>query len=69
MCYLRDRVPLRLHHPGGDGVGAGLQAAVLAQETAHIHRVQEHLLAVLGLNHQTGEEGERGCQSTVRLQW
>ena len=45
--YLGDCVSLHLYYSGSDGRGAGLQAAVLPQQTAHIHRVQEHLLAII----------------------
>jgi len=53
--YLSDRVALYLHHSGCDCVGTGLQAAVLSQETAHVHWVQEHLLTVRSWNQTTGE--------------
>lgn len=60
---LGHRVSHYLHHGGRDGVGTGLQAAVLAQQTANIHRVQEHLLAVLGWRGTREEGGGGGGQS------
>lgn len=56
---LGHRVSHYLHHSSCDGVRAGLQAAVLAQQTANIHGVQEHLLAVLGWMQEEAEEEEQ----------
>lgn len=54
---LGDRVSDYLHHGCSDVVRTGLQAAVLTQQTADIHRMQEHLLAVIGWReqHKTGQ--------------
>lgn len=47
-AHLSDRVSDYLHHCCGDVVRTGLQAAVLTQQTADVHRMEEHLLAVVG---------------------
>lgn len=56
---LSDCVPHYLHHCGSDGVGTGLQAAVFTQEAAYIHRMQEHLLAVVSWREKHGRGGKR----------
>lgn len=49
MCAdLSDRVSNYLHHCCSDVVWTGLQAAIVTQQTANIHGMQEHLLAVIG---------------------
>lgn len=68
MCFvslcvadLSDLVSHYLHHCGSDGVRTGLQAAVFTQQTAYIHRMQEHLLAVISWRRNMGHE------STLKL--
>ena len=65
ITYLSDSLPLNLHHSGRDGVGAGLQAAVLTLETAHVHWVQEHLLAVLRWKNK-GVSAETGLLNVIK---
>lgn len=45
--YLVHRVALDLHDWSADGRWTVLQAAVLPQQAAHVHWMQEHLLPVL----------------------
>lgn len=65
---LSDGVSHYLHHRCGDGVRTGLQAAVLSQQTADVHGVQEHLLAVLGWRERdrTSQQGCPGCSQETR---
>lgn len=57
---LGDRVSDYLHHCCSDVVGTGLQAAVFTQQTADIHRMQEHLLAVISWREQDKTSQHQG---------
>lgn len=57
---LSNRLSFYLHHFASDGVWTGLQTAILAQQTTHIHRMQEHLHTILSCRVQrTGKEDKK----------
>ena len=68
VADLSDLVSHYLHHCGSDGVRTGLQAAVFTQQTAYIHRMQEHLLAIISWRRNMCEGGKQKVkESTLTL--